>query len=59
MNYFKMFFTQDKSSYDITTILIYIIIALAALALCIFMSNKLKMYGPKVYKSIKTIRTEN
>lgn len=64
MNYLKLFFTQDKSSYNITMIVIYIVITLAALAVCVIISNKLKIYGPKVYKSLnkkinKTINTEN
>lgn len=51
MNLLQLFFTQDKSSYNMTMILIYIIVSLSALAICMIISNKLKMYRPKVYRT--------
>jgi len=60
MNIFKLFFNQDESSYNFTMIVIYIVITLAALAICVIISHKLKIYSPKNYKNTSgTISTES
>lgn len=68
MNLLQLFFTQDKSSYNLTMILSYIIVSLCALAICMMISNKLEMYEPKVHKIVnesihkkinRTIHIEN
>ncbi|SEW41943.1 hypothetical protein [[Clostridium] fimetarium] len=59
MEILKLFFNQDESSYNFTMIVIYIVVTSAALAICLIISHKLKIYRPKNYKTATiTISTE-
>lgn len=60
MKFLKMFLSQENSSYNLTMIIIYIVVIIAAFGLCVIVSHKLKVYSPKIGKTVNnTVSTEN
>jgi len=56
MDFFKMFFGQDNSSYSLTMIIIYIVVVMVAFGICVLISHKLKIYSHKTYKAKANVK---
>ena len=54
MDFFKIFFNQDNSTYSFAMIIIYTVIIMMAFSLCVFISHKLNIYSHKIYEKAKS-----
>jgi len=60
MIFMELFLDQDKTSYHMSMILIYILFLTITFVICLIISNKLNIYNNKENKSISTkIDNEN
>lgn len=60
MVFMKLFLGQDKSSYNMSVIAIYILILFVAFLICVIISSKLNIYNSRGNKNIQTkINTTN